>query len=146
MAAGIFERLGAERALQIEEAIEQQRKHADPKHRQLQDLLDQLGNPDAVTLSQIVQAASGTSIFDVASWLSDRRNRRLIPHWLGMVGYVPVRNDARGTGLWVVGGIRQVVYVKKELVRQDQLKAVMALQFRARERAARTASPDSLKQ
>jgi hypothetical protein len=128
--AGIFERLNEGRSQQIEEAIEQQRRNADPKGEQLQDLLDKLGNPDAVTLDQIIKAASGTRIFDVANWLTDRKNRRLIPHWLGVAGYVPVRNDARGTGLWVVAGVRQVVYAKKDLLPRDRLKAVTALQHR----------------
>ena len=128
--AGIFERLNAGRLQQIEEALEQQRRNADPKGEQLQDLLDKLGNPDAVTLDQIIKAASDTSIFGIANWLTDRKNRRLIPHWLGVVGYVPVRNEARGTGLWVDAGVRQVVYAKKNLELRERLKAVTALQHR----------------
>ena len=61
-------------------------------------------------------------------WLEDRKNRRTIPHRFNAAGYVPVRNDARDTGLWVVGGVRQVVYAKKSLAVRDRLKAVGALQ------------------
>ena len=126
----LFDRLNEGRSQQIEEALEQQRRNTDLKSEQLQDLLDKLGNPDAVTLDQIIKAASGTSIFDIANWLTDRKNRRIIPHWLGVAGYIPVRNKARGTGLWVVAGVRQVVYAKKALWLGERLKAVTALQHR----------------
>jgi len=101
-----------------------------PEEGELQDVFDKIGNPDAVTVNQI-KKASGTDHLDIASWLSDRKNRRSIPHRLDAAGYVPVRNDAAASGLWVIAGERQVVYAKKSLLPRDRLKAVTALQHDA---------------
>ena len=59
-----------------------------PEDAELADLLDKLGNPDAVTLAQLRGKADAS--FD--DWLADRRNRRAIPHRMNSCGYVPVRN------------------------------------------------------
>jgi hypothetical protein len=107
-----------------------------PEEGELQDLLDKLGNPDAVTLDQITKAASGTTHLDIKNWLADRKNRRSIPHRFDAVGYVPVHNDARETGLWVVAGVRQAVYAKKDLLPRDRLAAITELQRKADEEAA----------
>jgi hypothetical protein len=53
---------------------------------ELADVLDEMQNPDATTLSRITAAATG----DIMAWLSDRKNRRAIPHRLEKCGYVPV--------------------------------------------------------
>lgn len=94
-----------------------------PEDAELADVLDQLGNPDAVTLLRVQNAATG----DFATWLRDRRNRRNIPHRFEQCGYVPVRNDARNTGLWVVHHVRQVIYTKKSLSLRDRLAAARKL-------------------
>jgi hypothetical protein len=111
-----------------------------PEEGELQDLLDKLGNPDAVTVDQIVKAASGTKHVDIRNWLSDRKNRRSIPHRFDAVGYVPVHNEAAQSGLWVVGGERQAVYAKKDLLPRERLAAVTALKRKADEEATATAS------
>jgi hypothetical protein len=68
--------------------------------------------PDATTLIKITWAAGNK---EIAGWLKDRKNRRLIPHRLEKCGYVPVRNDFAKDGLWKIGGARQVVYAKSAL-------------------------------
>ena len=105
-----------------------------PEEGELQDVLDKLGNPDAVTLADVVDATN--YIGDFHHWLEDRKNRRSIPHRFDQVGYTSVRNEARNTGLWVVGGVRQVVYAKKSLSLRERLTAVAALQRKAAERKA----------
>jgi hypothetical protein len=105
-----------------------------PEEGELEDVLDGLGNPDAVTLADIVGALDHTG--DFQRWLTDRKNRRIIPHRFESVNYVPVRNDARKTGLWVVGGVRSVVYAKKSLTPNERLKAVGALQRETDKKAA----------
>jgi hypothetical protein len=100
-----------------------------PEEGELADILDKLGNPDAVTTAEIIDATDYTS--DFRTWLKDRKNRRAIPHRFNSAGYVPVRNEARETGLWVVGGVRQVVYAQKALAVRDRLKAVTTLQRKA---------------
>jgi hypothetical protein len=102
-----------------------------PEEGELQDVLDKLGNPDAVTLEQTVKAAGDAGLLDIMNWLTDRKNRRSIPHRFDAAGYTPVRNDARDTGLWVVAGVRQAVYAKKTLSLRERLKAVVALQHQA---------------
>jgi hypothetical protein len=82
-----------------------------------------MNNPDAVTLKAIECKAS----FDFAVWISDRKNRRLIPHRLEKCGYVPVRNDGATDGLWVIDGKRQVIYAKSTLSVANRLKAAQEL-------------------
>ena len=55
------------------------------------------------TISRVMQAAQG----DLYEWLSDRKNRRGIPHRLERCGYVQVRNDIAKDRLWVIGGKRR---------------------------------------
>jgi hypothetical protein len=57
-------------------------------------------------------------------WLDDRKNRRSIPHRLEQCGYVPVRNDAAESGLFVLNGSRQVIYGKADLSTRERLVAV----------------------
>jgi Family of unknown function (DUF5906) len=94
-----------------------------PEESELADILDQLGNPAAVTLDMIRYAAHG----NLEEWLNDRKNRRAIPHRLDECGYVPIRNTGRETGVWVVDGTRQVVYSQASLSPRDQLSAVAEL-------------------
>jgi hypothetical protein len=90
---------------------------------ELADALDLLGNPDATTLVKVKNVAAP----DFVLWLKDRKNRRAIPHRFEQCGYVPVRNDARDTGLWVIDGVRQVIYAKAELSPRDRLAAARKL-------------------
>lgn len=92
-----------------------------PEEGELADILDRLGNPDAITLDVVIDGAGGrpgpysSDRGDIGNWLVDRKNRRIIPHRFENVGYVPVRDEANKSGLWVVGGKRQAVYAKKSL-------------------------------
>ena len=74
-------------------------------------MLDKLDNPDATTLTQIANAATG----DFEAWIRERKNRRVIPYRFERCGYVPVRNDTRDDGLWVINKVRQAIYVRKGL-------------------------------
>jgi hypothetical protein len=71
-----------------------------PEDAELADILDKLGNPDATTLAEITNKATG----DFDEWIRDRKNRRNIPHRFEACGYVPIRNDTRENGLWVIAG------------------------------------------
>jgi hypothetical protein len=94
-----------------------------PEDAELADVLDRMGNPDATTLVRIRNEASG----DVQIWISDRKNRRLIPHRIEQCGYVPVRNDASKDGLWKISHARQVVYAKSTLSVRDRIRAASHL-------------------
>ncbi|MET4198753.1 primase-helicase family protein [Bradyrhizobium sp. LA6.12] len=88
-----------------------------PEDAELADVLDLIGNPDAVTLVRVQTAATG----DFIAWIRDRRNRRQIPYRFEQCGYVPVRNPTAKDGLWVINGARQAVYAKALLSLRDQL-------------------------
>jgi hypothetical protein len=97
-----------------------------PEDAELADVIDKLKNPDALTISQINAAAGNIS--DFYHWISDRKNRRAIPHRLEKCGYVPVRNDAdKSDGQWKIGGSRVTVYARKALPPKDRLRAATAL-------------------
>jgi hypothetical protein len=99
-----------------------------PEDAELADVLDALGvvdgidvgRPTAVTLAMLLRKANG-GIYD---WLSDRKNRRTIPHRLEQCGYVPVRNDAADDGLFKIENRRQVVYGRADLSVRDRHAAV----------------------
>lgn len=90
-------------------------------------MLELIGNPDATTIARIAHGAD----LGLAEWIKDRKNRRLIPHRLEKVGYIPVRNDDRDDGLWKLNGKRQVVYAKSALSLRDRYKAAADIVKRA---------------
>jgi hypothetical protein len=94
-----------------------------PEDAELADVLDQLGRPDAVTLTLLAESVVGP----FRDWLLDRRNRRQIPHRLEAAGYTQVRNEAAKDRLWKVGDKRQAIYVRKDLPVQDRLVAANRL-------------------
>ncbi len=94
-----------------------------PEDAELADVLDQLGNPDAVTLTQLsIKAASSFS-----EWLTDRKNARRVPHRMEAAGYAPVRNDAQKDGRWKVQGRNVVIYAKRALPVRDRIAAAQRL-------------------
>jgi Family of unknown function (DUF5906) len=94
-----------------------------PEDAEIADLLDSLGNPDAVTLARLQTNAND----DLGLWLKDRKNRRMIPHRLDSCDYSPERNKTVKDGLWKIGGSRQVVYAKKSLSAAERLTAIRRL-------------------
>jgi Family of unknown function (DUF5906)/Primase C terminal 2 (PriCT-2) len=103
-----------------------------PEDTDMADAIDKMGNPDAMTLAQIKNAANSktSNIFNTEfySWICDRKNRRAIPHRLEKCGYVPVRNDAdKKDGQWKIDGSRVTVYARKALSLKERLSAAAAL-------------------
>jgi Family of unknown function (DUF5906) len=94
-----------------------------PEDAELADVLDHMGNPDATTLSQITSFATGNFL----AWITDRKNRRAIPHRLERCEYTPVRNDIPKDGLWKINGQRQVIYAKATLSVRDRVRAAQEL-------------------
>jgi Family of unknown function (DUF5906) len=94
-----------------------------PENAELADALADLGNPDAVTLVRVQNAANG----EFEPWLRDRKNRRQLPYRFEQCGYVPVRNDAADDGLWRINRKRQVIYAKATLLLRDRLIAAHKL-------------------
>jgi hypothetical protein len=95
-----------------------------PEDAELDDLLDEMDNPDVFMTSKLVYTA-GTR--EIGEWLRDRKNRRIIPKRLEACGYSPVRNDTAKDGMWKINGKRQAVYARSSLPKRDQLKAASKL-------------------
>ena len=95
-----------------------------PEDAELADVLDALGNPDAITIEELAERADES----FRDWLLDRKNKRRLPHRLEGAGYVRVRNAAdRNNGLWSIGGKRRAIYARQELAVRDRLHAAMEL-------------------
>ncbi|MGC4395809.1 primase-helicase family protein [Hydrogenophaga sp. T2] len=94
-----------------------------PESGELRDVIDQLGNPDALTLQHLIDSAESLRMLSLADELKDRRNRRALPHRLERVGYVPVRNPDADDGLFKVAGRRQAIYARRSLPVAEQVRA-----------------------
>lgn len=94
-----------------------------PEDAELADAIESLGNPAAVTVTDLCICASGA----FREWLQDRRNARQVPHRMKGAGYIAARNDAAQDGLWKVSGKRQVIYARRELTESKRLAAATAL-------------------
>jgi hypothetical protein len=93
-----------------------------PEDAELADVLDDLGRPDVVTLSDVTNRAI---ILQPAfgEWLRDRRNRRSIPHRFEDCAYVVVSNPNDSEGRWKISGTRHTIYGKASLTIRDRLAA-----------------------
>ncbi|MGI4776608.1 MAG: primase-helicase family protein [Janthinobacterium lividum] len=98
-----------------------------PESGELRDVLDECKNPEALTLLALVQAAENLKLFELASELKDRKNRRSVPHKLERVGYVPVRNPDAEDGLFRIAGKRQQVYAQRLLSVSEQIRHARAV-------------------
>ena len=97
-----------------------------PEDSELADVLDELEQPDVLTLDQVAnRAALVQPAF--AEWLRDRRNRRSIPHRFEDCGYVVVSNPNDSEGRWKISGIRHTIYGKATLTIRDRLDAAFRL-------------------
>lgn len=94
-----------------------------PEDSELADILDRLGNPDAVTLLRIADQADA----DFGMWLRDRKNRKQIAYRMETNAYVAVRYDGASDGLWRLHDKRQVIYAKSNLSVRDRYLAAQRL-------------------
>lgn len=95
-----------------------------PEDAEMVDALDELGNPDAVTIDAVAKAAGG----DFYDWLNERRNRRQIPYRFETAGYVPIRKDSTKDGRWKVNGKNVVIYAKRDLAKRERIVAAQNLE------------------
>ena len=97
-----------------------------PEDSELADVLDELEQPDVLTLDQVGnRAALVQPAF--AEWLRDRKNRRSIPHRFEDCGYVVVSNPNDSEGRWKISGTRHTIYGKATLTIRDRLDAAFRL-------------------
>ena len=97
-----------------------------PEESELADILQQLKQPDVITINMLAERAK-LDHPDFAEWLLDRKNRKHVAYRLEDAGYEPVRNTDANDGLWAVGRRRMVVYASRNLTLSDRLKAVREL-------------------
>jgi hypothetical protein len=93
-----------------------------PEESELADIIDLLGNPKMLLLTDLFSNAAGNN--SLTEWLKDRKNRRNIPHRLEACGYEPFRNPDAQDGLWKIGGKRQAGYAQRGLTIRERMKAV----------------------
>jgi hypothetical protein len=94
-----------------------------PEDSELADIIDRLGNPDAVTLLRVADLADA----EFGMWLRDRKNRKQLAYRMERNGYVAVRNDAAKDGLWRLNDRRQVIYARSALPVRDRYLAAQRL-------------------
>ena len=99
-----------------------------PENAELADLLDRLGQPEAVTIAELIKITLDDDGHPTGfgEWLDDRRNRRKIPHRMEDCGYIAVRNPDAQDGIWKVSGVRQVIYSRVDMTPAERLKAAQA--------------------
>ena len=84
------------------------------------------GPPEVATIGMVLSAAVGGA--DLHEWLTDRRNRRAIPHRFEACGYTPVRNKSRADGLWIINGKRNTVYGRRNVALDRLAEAAKKLE------------------
>jgi hypothetical protein len=95
-----------------------------PEDAELADVLDDLGNPDVVSLTDVTNRASVLHT-TFCEWLRDRKNRRAIPHRFEDCGYVAVSNPRDSEGRWKINGTRHTIYGKASLTVHDRIAAAI---------------------
>jgi hypothetical protein len=98
-----------------------------PEDAEMADVLEFLGNPQALTLLSVIRKAREEQCHEFADWLGDRKNRRILPHRFEAFGYVPIRNPTAEDGLWKITDRRQVIYTKASLSLAEQIRAARGL-------------------
>jgi hypothetical protein len=132
-----------------------------PEEIELADLIERMGNPDALTIAQLSDRANTeTDLHDLANWIDNRLNRKAIPHKFEQVGYVRVPNpDNKKQGIWSVKtwiikpmateaeaiSQRQHVYAKASLSYPEQIKAVRTMIEQLEQGSKATANEEAKK-
>jgi len=99
---------------------------AEPQDAELLDVLESLGvlpgdMPDAITVHMVANAAPA----ELGAALL--KNKKMAPHRFEDVGYASVHCPDRKDGLWRVNGRRQMIYARRDLPREAQMRAAREL-------------------
>lgn len=98
-----------------------------PESGELRDVIEQLGDPEALTVTHLVNTAANMQMLSLSEELRERKNRRALPHRLERVGYTPVRNPDATDGLFKVSGRRVAVYARESLPLSLQIRAARSV-------------------
>jgi hypothetical protein len=106
---------------------------------EMADAIDALGNPQALTINELVAKAPGLE------WLRDMSKRAATGHRITDCQYVAVGNPTAKDGLWKIDGRRQTIYVRLDVPPDQRVDAAMAHrdQLSANTKKASTANQNS---
>jgi hypothetical protein len=96
-----------------------------PEAGDMTDVIETLGHPVALTLSDIRRAAMVDS--PLRAMLDDPKARRLLPKRLAECGYVAVANPDATSGRWRMPGGRVTIYGRKDAPEGQRLDAARSL-------------------
>jgi hypothetical protein len=94
---------------------------------EMADIIESLGMPKALMISDLVGRAQTTGRHVLAQFLQDHRNARTVAIRLEECGYRRLANPNESRGRWRVGGRRTSVYVFHQLTDREGFAAVRAL-------------------
>jgi hypothetical protein len=97
-----------------------------PESEDIRGILEELGNPSAFTLQQLIEKAE----LQMQVWLENPSNRRQVGHRIGDCGYTKIKNSESASGLWRIKNKKQMVYVRSTLSGREQYDAAKALKAR----------------
>jgi len=88
---------------------------ATPEDADMADALDYLGRPEAVTLSDIMDAALATRRHEFLHYLKNPGNGPKLKFRFEECGYAPVLNPENKAGHWQIGDRRQTIFARTEI-------------------------------
>ncbi|WP_429568270.1 primase-helicase family protein [Paraburkholderia sp. JPY419] len=94
-----------------------------PESGEMRDVIERLGNPPALTITNVTDEAAEAKMFGLRDELALRANRRSIPHRMERAGYSTVRNPNADDGLFKVGGRRVAIYARSSLTVAQRIAA-----------------------
>ena len=92
------------------------------KESEMEDIIDSLDKPTALTISDLISRASTVGRHGFVDFLEERKNARVVGIRLEQCGYRRFANPNEKTGRWRVGGQRTGVYVAKELTDREAFR------------------------
>jgi len=106
-------------------------------YNELADAIDALGNPQALTINELMVKAPGLE------WLRDVPKRGALTHRITDCNYVAIDNPTAKDGLWKINDRRQTVYVHLDVPPDQRIDAATAHrdQLNANTKKAVTTSP-----
>jgi hypothetical protein len=88
------------------------------------DVIDSLGSPKALMITDLIGMASTLQKFRFAEFLKDPLKRRTVAMRLEDCGYRRLANRADKRGRWKIGVERGSVYVLRQLTDREALAAI----------------------
>lgn len=97
------------------------------EHAEMLDVIEALGHPQALIVSDIIARASSRDMWQFHAFLTDRKNSRVVGARLHDCGYRRLDNPDEIQGRWVIGRERTGVYVLKTMTDQEGFTAARNL-------------------